>query len=189
MSSDTRNIALNGSFKNIIKEKHDHIKVALGDSIDTWYIMYHNLGGALEGAELIFKLKAQENYPYDAPIFNALTPNGICNVNVPVCIDIGHYHKENMVATLGMAGFVNILLGLLTQSVVETNKSLTQINGLNFVTGMNLVDIRKYASASVQYNDTHLREIKQRILTSYAGYSPVWTKKSRAEDRLSRLKK
>ena len=100
--------------------RHPYIDYHMEEKdVGTWYIRIRNLEGdegEFIGGEYLVRLVAQADYPFSAPKFYFMTPNGVYSVEQECCIGTGHYHKEKYAAgSQKIHGFareiVNGLLG------------------------------------------------------------------------------
>ena len=89
----------NGRIMKEIKELKDNpdknFTVSISETnLMDWYIKYHNLDDKrFTDGEYILHIKLHEGYPFKAPDFRWLTPNGRFEVNQKICYNISTYHE------------------------------------------------------------------------------------------------
>lgn len=123
---------LSSEFKLLMKEPLDNVKVTLvNDNLDTWYIKIYNLTDEeYKGGEYLMEILISKDYPFNAPDFRMLTPNGRFDVNRKLCFSNSGYHPESWSPMWNMKtiimGFVSFFLekhstgiGHITTSVEE----------------------------------------------------------------------
>lgn len=176
-SRDPRRIRmLNAHFKKATREKNDYIKFAMDeDDMNTWWIKFHGLDAPYKGGEYIAKFVAPENFPFDPPNFEFLTPNGLYSSDGKMrpCVSIGEYHKGEYPSVLGMHEFPMQILGTLISwdslghgiSVINTTEKEKQ----------------KMADDSVKFNEHNLSHINNLIESQYAEYSAKFPKSNTAD--------
>jgi ubiquitin-protein ligase len=122
----------------------EHFVAALdpGNSA-VWYVLVVNLAPPLDG-EYLFRVTAPPGFPQKPPEFTALTPNGVFEINGPLCISIGKYHPQNYAQALGMDGFMrNAAMCLATFD--------SEIHGIG-VTILPAAEQQRLANRSLAYN-------------------------------------
>jgi ubiquitin-protein ligase len=90
--------------------------VSTNNPLKLYALIYDVTGDSDEyvDGEYVIEITVTKNFPTDPPIFKFLTPNGLYDINVPVCIEIGHFHKSNYIATLKLTGFtLQLISGLI----------------------------------------------------------------------------
>lgn len=148
-----------GQYKKAVTGRNEYIKFSVDESnCMIWYVLIHSIAGDNDefvGGEYIFKMVAPDDFPYNAPKFYAMTPNGVYAINAEVCISIGHFHKDSHVASLGMSGFANQLMnGMVSHALLGHGISLLTTDD---------AEKRKLAADSRRYNAVNLREINARF--------------------------
>lgn len=157
---------LQGHFRRATKEPNEYVKYAMDeDNVNVWYVKFHNLDTPYKGGEYIVKFIAPENFPYDPPKFEFLTPNGLYSADgrMRPCVSIGEYHKGEYPSVLGMHQFPVMILGTLIAweslghgiSVINTTEKEKQ----------------KLADESVEYNETRLKRFNDMIESQYSSYT------------------
>ena len=112
-----RQRALLGHFRRAVQNycAGDPVDFRLsGDDLSRWYAKISNIYGnndEFKSGEYLLEIRAPETYPFDPPEFYFYTPNGVYKPHEKVCVDMGHEHAGNYPATIGMNGFVQMLLG------------------------------------------------------------------------------
>jgi len=98
-------------------EKYFKIYVS-EDNIMDWYIMYYNIDDPrFKDGSYILHIKLPEGYPFQAPDFRWLTPNGRFEVNKKICYNISSYHNEQWNALWRMR---TIIIGIFSM-LLDTN--------------------------------------------------------------------
>lgn len=166
---------LSAHFKKATKEPNEYIKFAIDEKdVNVWFVKFYGLDTPYKGGEYIAKFIAPENFPYDPPKFEFLTPNGLYDADGKMrpCVSIGEYHKGDYPSVLGMHEFPMQILGTLISwdtlghgiSVVNTTEDEKQ----------------KLADQSAEFNRTRFTEINDMIEAQYAKYSEGFPKKEGA---------
>jgi len=112
-----RTRSLIGHFQRAIKNYKDGDPIEFrlsNDDLGKWYVKISNISGDNDefvGGEYFVEIRAPASYPDDPPEFYFYTPNGVYKPHEKVCVDMGSEHAGNYPATLGMNGFVQMLLG------------------------------------------------------------------------------
>jgi ubiquitin-protein ligase len=75
------------------------------ENLRTWIILVAGLGGPAAGGEFMFALTAPPTFPASPPSVVCLTPNGVYDTGMKICVSIGEFHPGNWRPALGMAGF------------------------------------------------------------------------------------
>lgn len=128
------------------------------DDIFTHYVLIFNIKGEndeFNGAEYIMELKADDNFPFTSPTFKILTPNGVYDNKSLPCIEIGHEHQNNSIASLGMIGFSNVIIGTLIDYHYLRNNG----GGRHILQDISISDIKQYSKQSIRYNNQNYSKI------------------------------
>ena len=110
----------NGRIMKEIKELRDNpdknFTVSISETnLMDWYIKYHNLDDKrFTDGEYILHIKLHEGYPFKAPDFRWLTPNGRFEVNQKICYNISTYHEGEWNPLWRMR---TIIIGILSNSI------------------------------------------------------------------------
>lgn len=157
-------------YLDAIKSPNEYILFHISEEDpQKWYIIIRNIqgnNGEFNGGEYLFRMIAPNNFPYGPPEFYAMTPNGLYNLEVKVCISIGVYHADQYRAGLGMAGFAEQLMsGLVGWSSMG--------GGIN-ITKTTAEEKRVMAAASVAHNRRHHAQIIAAVMSSYEEYKKKW---------------
>lgn len=148
-----QNRAILNHYKTAISQKNDNLKFYMDpNSITDIYILIHNINGEQNefvGGEYIVHMKLPNNFPFSPPVFKFLTPQGICEINVPVCIDIGHFHPENYRPVLGIYGFAMNLCSFMLSD---------QLDGINIIK-TDIMKKKQFALESKEYNEKNHKTI------------------------------
>ena len=157
VSPARRNKALLGHYYRAIKNytEGDSAEFRLsGDDLGRWYAKITNLSGLnneFEGGEYLVEIRAPKNYPYGPPEFYFYTPNGIYEPMKKACVDQGSEHPDKYQATLGMNGFVGLLLsGMIAWSDLGAGR---------YIVLTTIAEKKKLAVASHAYNREKYPEI------------------------------
>lgn len=148
-----RNKAILNQYKYALSQNNPNLCFYMNpDDVTSIYVLIYNVVGThneFEGGEYLVHMKIPENYPFSPPVFRFLTPQGRCNINVAVCIDIGHFHSENYRPSLGLYGFAMSLYSFLLSDVTD---------GINII-NCGVEEKRRLAASSVEYNKTNYADI------------------------------
>jgi len=172
ISVRTQRILMN-HFNRAIKTPSEFCKFALDpENINIWYILLSGLAGEndeFKDGQYIIKLIANDNYPHNPPAFYFMTPNGVFEIDVSICISIGLYHSENYRQALGMHGFANQVV-----SSIIGWKDLER--GIGIQKNIKPEIIKNYTFSSVSYNKNVLKYYLDLIENNYNEYSKKWVK-------------
>ncbi len=137
-------------FKRAINDQSPYIKYHMcADAAHVWYIVFHHIPGdenEFEGGEYLCKLEAPVDFPFSAPTFEFITPNGVFDTKAKPCIEIGHFHQGSYSATLGMSGFATRILGGLLAW-----KELVDSGGIAII-NTTIEEKKRLAASSVAFN-------------------------------------
>lgn len=112
------------------------------DNLD-WYCVIHDLADEeFLGGEYILNIKLSPRYPFEAPDFYLLTPNGRFETNQKLCFSNSSFHQESWSPIWNIK---SLMLGFLS---VFLEKSST---GVGHMLSTNEVKIQ-FACQSKQYN-------------------------------------
>jgi ubiquitin-protein ligase len=112
------------------------------DHLD-WYCVIHDLADEeFLGGEYILNIKLSPRYPFEAPDFYLLTPNGRFETNQKLCFSNSSFHQESWSPIWNIK---SLMLGFLS---VFLEKSST---GVGHMLSTNEVKIQ-FACKSKQYN-------------------------------------
>jgi hypothetical protein len=126
----------------------------MSDNPGIWYAIVSNMIGKSEefvGGVYLVRIIIPDNYPFEPPSFVFLTPNGFCKVGETPCVDMGAEHPLNYKATLGILGFMNIVIGTIEMD-------WENISGRHFIHEP-LETVRTFAEQSTAYNAKHYSNI------------------------------
>lgn len=134
-------------YHHAIKQNNENLVFYMDPAnVSNVYVLMRNIAGADDeyvDGEYLVKIMIPTNYPFVPPVFHFLTPQGKCDINVPVCIDIGHYHSNNYRPNMGLYGFTMMLYNFLITSDIG--------NGIGIL-NTTVAAKKEYASKSKAYN-------------------------------------
>jgi len=140
----------NGRIMKEIKELKDNpdknFSVSISETnLMDWYIKYHHLDDPrfIDG-EYILHIKLHEGYPFKAPDFRWLTPNGRFEVNQKICYNISTYHEGEWNPLWRIR---TIIIGILSMFFETTTSGIGHINGTT------LEAYQKFAKKSASVNE------------------------------------
>jgi len=167
-------------FKKATKNPCEYIKYYMSDDISVWYILLTNFAGnddeyTFEDEEknkrfgqYLVKMTAPAEFPFKPPSFTFLTPNGVYDLDGPICISIGEFHAENYRAVLGMSGFANQLIsGIVGWESLE--------HGIRIIR-TTCVKKKELAMESEKFNELYYPQILKDVNESYDNYSAKFAK-------------
>jgi ubiquitin-protein ligase len=107
-------------------EKNFVISISESNIMD-WYIKYQNLDDPrYNEGEYILHIKLHDGYPFKAPDFKWLTPNGRFEVNTKICYNISTYHEGEWNPLWRMR---TIIIGILSMFLEDRTIGIGHING------------------------------------------------------------
>jgi len=123
----------------------DYFSISVSETnIMDWYIKYKNLSDSrFTDGEYILHIKLHEGYPFKAPDFKWLTPNGRFEVNTKICYNISGYHEAEWNP---MWRLRTIIIGIVSM-LYETNTT-----GIGHMSGTKLETFQKFAKESIEVN-------------------------------------
>lgn len=176
-------------YLHAVRDYDEYIKYAIDpEQPSRWFLMFTNMkgthdeyvftdsNGKEQTGEYIVEMQATNEFPVKPPHFYVLTPNGVYDVDTKVCIEIGVYHPEKYMATLGMRGFAEQVM---SGWVGYNRKDFTGISILH----QTVEEKRTYARQSREYNRKKLGWILDLIEESYNDYSQEWARKKALEEK------
>lgn len=157
-------------YKKTIRERAEYIKYLIDENnTDEWYIMMEGMAGEnneFKHGQYLVNIKLPPAFPYCPPQFFFLTPNGVYEIGVKVCVSIGEYHSNNYSSAQKVSGFVtNLVSGIIVWKELG--------GGINILK-TDTARKRELARASAQYNQTHYADLVDRINKNYEAYSAEW---------------
>lgn len=154
------------------------------DDVLEWFILIRGTDKdfpdeAFRGGEFIGKIIHHPNYPFNAPDYIMLTPNGRFTPNNKICLSNSGYHKDEWSAAWNlpkiMAGFLSIML-------TDKEEGISHIH-------QSKAERQKLALASIEYNKTHLKKqydmfmARKEILKKEAEERKAREEKKKEEDK------
>jgi ubiquitin-protein ligase len=132
--------------EEIKKNPDKQYSVCIGeDNIMDWYIKYHNLDDErFKQGEYILHIKLHEGYPFKAPDFKWLTPNGRFEIARKICYNISTYHEGEWNPLWRMR---TIIIGILSMLLEKDT------HGIGHIIGTTLDKYQLYATNSIKYNN------------------------------------
>ena len=138
--------------RRVVKEYGDlmaipmpNIKIGCDPSDNlNWYCLIHSLSeDVFAGGEYIVNIKLSQRYPFEAPDFYMLTPNGRFDVMKSLCFSNSGYHQKD--GWSPMWTMRTIILGFLSFFLEKTSSGVGHIDTSDDVK-------RQFAAESVAYN-------------------------------------
>lgn len=113
--------ALIESFKLCTDTRQANFDIFLKDDSDmgVWIMRIRDLDNEWKNGEYLAEIKAPARFPFNAPEFIFLTPNGLYKHNDKVCIHIGEYHNDNYPATMRIGMFIFNLIGTMVSYHID----------------------------------------------------------------------
>lgn len=94
------------------------------DNILIWYFVVYDLKDTPYQNGFYFgKILLPEEYPFKAPDFIFLTPNGRFEVNKKICTSFSAYHPESYTTAWNILTMMEGLISFMTDEVDESNNS------------------------------------------------------------------
>lgn len=123
--------ALMESYKLCTDVRQQNFDVFLKDDSDMgkWIMRIRDLEGEWVGGEYLLEVEAPDEFPFKAPKFLFLTPNGLYKHNEKVCISIGEYHNDNYPATMRIGMFIYTLIGAMIVTHSQSKEDNIKVAG------------------------------------------------------------
>ena len=141
---------------NELKENPDkNFKVSISETnLLDWYIKYHSLDDPrFTDGEYILHIKLHEGYPFKAPDFRWLTPNGRFEVNTKICYNISTYHEGEWNPLWRIR---TIIIGILSMFFEQTTTGIGHMHGTKIETYQKLakesINVNKELDKKYQFN-------------------------------------
>jgi ubiquitin-protein ligase len=116
------------------------------DNIMDWYIKYQNLNDErFTDGSYILHIKLHEGYPFKAPDFKWLTPNGRFEVNSRICYNISTYHEGEWNPLWRMR---QIIIGILSM-FLDSNTT-----GIGHIQNTSIKQFQQHALNSKEINNS-----------------------------------
>ena len=119
------------------------------DNILIWHALIWNLEDEFSNGHYIMQITFPGNYPFKAPSFKFLTPNGKFAINTDICLSNSSYHNESWSPLWGLD---QIMMGTIS---IFYEKNTSGVGHLPF----NGESIIKFAKESSEYNNKYLAAI------------------------------
>ena len=142
---------LQGDAKILAKHPVDDLE-AYQDEKDmlTWYFLLRGPEGTdYEGGLYIGKVIHSPEYPFKAPDFMMLTPNGRFEIGKKICMTNSGYHSESWSS---MWNIRSILLGFLSIMSDDTTSGISHIK-------RSKAERKVFANDSVKYNEQYHKDV------------------------------
>lgn len=82
------------------------------ETLQVWYARFVDLDDEFADGEYLLKIKIKDNFPYEAPDINFMTPNGVYEANnTVICTGYGAHHKDTYTPAKGVHGVLGAVLG------------------------------------------------------------------------------
>jgi ubiquitin-protein ligase len=132
-------------FLDLTNEPLPNVKVAFEKSDNlNWYLLIHSLNDeCFTGGEYIVNIKLPPRYPFEAPDFFILTPNGRFDVKKKLCFSNSSYHQQESWSPIWTMR--SIIIGFISFFMEKKSSGYGHIETTN--------DAKKaFAAQSVDYN-------------------------------------
>lgn len=139
--------------------------------LEIYFLMWGRPETPYEGGAYLGKIVHSHEYPFKAPDYYVLTPNGRFNVNNKICLTNSAFHQEHWAPAAW--NLVSILEGF--SSVWHSEFKEDKI-GISHITNVPESKLKKMADDSVKYNMTHLSNIYNQFPKVNSGYNPYSVK-------------
>ena len=170
LSAEQRTRVIVSMYKHTLKQRSEYLKFMINEQkIDEWYVMIEGMFGAndeFKHGQYLVRIVLPPAFPYKPPQFFFMTPNGVYDIGVKVCVSIGEYHSQNYPSAQKVLGFVsNLVSGII---------GWTDLGGGINILSTDVPTKRALARASAQYNQTHYAKLVDEINKNFASYSADW---------------
>ncbi len=143
---------LTKEFNDIKNNPLDYFSITYDtEDLSVWYIKIYNLDGPYTGGEYILKLDFPENYPFRAPNFVMLTPNGKFEINCELCFSNSSYHQDEWSSLWNLN---SLIVGFISMFNDNRTSGVGHINRLEH-------EKIALASISMDYNEKSLKKIME----------------------------
>lgn len=164
-------------YKHTLKQRSEYLKFLINEQkIDEWYVMIEGMLGAndeFKHGQYLVRIVLPPAFPYKPPQFFFMTPNGVYETEVKVCVSIGEYHSQNYPSAQKVLGFVsNLVSGIIGWAELGS--------GINILS-TDVPKKRSLAHASAQYNQTHHAALVAEINKNFEAYSADWTSETTSQ--------
>lgn len=148
----TNTIRIIKEIEEIKKNSDKNFKISVSeDNIMDWYILYSNLDDPrFKDGEYILHIKLHEGYPFKAPEFKWLTPNGRFEIAIKICYNISTYHEAEWNPLWRMR---TIIVGIMSM-LLDTNTV-----GIGHIMNTQLNTFTNFASKSKDYNKDIMKKL------------------------------
>jgi ubiquitin-protein ligase len=148
----TNTIRIVKEIEEIKKNSDKNFKICVSeDNIMDWYILYSNLDDMrFKDGEYILHIKLHEGYPFKAPEFKWLTPNGRFEIAIKICYNISTYHEAEWNPLWRMR---TIIVGIMSM-LLDTNTI-----GIGHIMNTQLTTFTNFASKSKDYNKDIIKKL------------------------------
>lgn len=115
-------------YKDLTVDPLPNIKIACDNSDPlSWYCLLHSLTeDNFAGGEYILNIRLSPRYPFEAPDFFMLTPNGRFDVAKKLCFSNSSYHQKDGWSPMWTMRF--IILGFLSFFMEKTSTGIGHID-------------------------------------------------------------
>lgn len=129
-----------------------------------WYCLIHSLTEEVyTGGEYIVNIKLSPRYPFEAPDFYMLTPNGRFDVLKKLCFSNSSYHQKD--GWSPMWTMRTIILGFLSFFLENTSSGIGHIDTTDDIK-------RSLASASVAHNNNRCGQVMHLLSSAESSSCP-----------------
>jgi ubiquitin-protein ligase len=172
---------LQGDMKLLKKQPLDYVDAIQDDkNMLIWYFLVKGPDDTqYKGGLYIGKIMHNPEYPFKAPDFMMLTPNGRFDIGKKICLTNSGYHSESWSA---MWNIRSILLGFMS---IMTSDNTTGISHIK----RSASERAKMAKNSAQYNIEHHNAIYSRFTRFVDGTDPVMDEIKRKKEKKALKKK
>jgi len=148
----TNTIRIIKEIEEIKKNSDKNFKISVSeDNIMDWYILYSNLDDSrFKDGEYILHIRLHEGYPFKAPEFKWLTPNGRFEIATKICYNISTYHEAEWNPLWRMR---TIIVGIMSM-LLDANTV-----GIGHIMNTQLTTFTNFASKSKDYNKDIIKKL------------------------------
>jgi ubiquitin-protein ligase len=134
-------------YSDLMNDPLPNVKIGCDESDKlSWYCLIHSLSEEVfVGGEYIVNIRLSPRYPFEAPDFFMLTPNGRFDVMKKLCFSNSSYHQKD--GWSPMWTMRTIIMGFVSFFLEKTSTGIGHIETTDEVK-------RSLAAASVEHNST-----------------------------------
>ena len=144
---------------NFTKSDIKHFKIYPNENniLEIYFLMYGMKDSVYENGEYIGKIVHNTEYPFKAPDYYILTPNGRFDINKKICLTNSSYHQSDWVASWNLVLILEGLFSIWHSEIKEDKTGISHINKLSNN------DIKIFTDNSILYNKIYLDDIYSKL--------------------------